>query len=181
MSHVSLVDDDTAPGASRELLRQITSAMGATPNMFRAAANSPAALKSLWGSFGALAGGKLPARLTEQLAVAIANRNRCEYCLAAHTALGQGAGVSAAELGAAQIGISSDARTQAALQFVLKLVDQRGAVSAADVQAVRAAGFGDAELVELIAHTALNLYTNYLNIALDVPVDFPAVALQRAA
>jgi alkylhydroperoxidase family enzyme len=60
---------------------------------------------------------------------------------------------------------------------VLKLVDQRGAVTGADMQTVRAAGFDDAELVELIAHTALNLYTNYLNIALDVPVsqviDFP--------
>lgn len=181
MSHVSLASIDNAPAASRELLRQITGAMGATPNMFRAAAHSPAALKSMWGSFGALAGGKLPARLTEQLAVAIANRNACEYCLAAHTALGQGAGVSSADLRAAQVGISGDVRTQAALLFVLKLVDQRGAVSATDVEAVRAAGFDDAELVELIAHTALNLFTNYLNIALDVPVDFPAVTLQRAA
>mgnify|MGYP002777388980 FL=1 len=177
MSRVALLDEQTATKPSAELLAQIERAMGARPAMFRAVANSPAALKSMWGSFGALGGGKLGAALGEQLAVAIANRNRCEYCLAAHTALGQGAGLSGATLAAAQRGQSGDPRTQAALTFVLKLVDARGAASASDVAAVRSAGFSDEEIVELIAHTALNLYTNYINIALDVPVDFEPVAL----
>ncbi len=177
MSRVPLLNDQTAAKSSAELLGQIERAMGAQPAMFRAVANSPAALKSMWGSFGALGGGKLGAALGEQLAVAIANRNRCEYCLAAHTALGRGAGLSLETLAAAQRGRGADPRTQAALNFVLKLVDARGAVSAGDVAAVRSAGFSDEEVVELIAHTALNLFTNYVNIALDVPVDFEAVAL----
>jgi alkylhydroperoxidase family enzyme len=54
-------------------------------------------------------------------------------------------------------------------------------VSDADFAELRAAGFTDAEVVEVIAHVALNLFTNYVNIAFDVPVDFPAVPLQRAA
>jgi len=124
-----------------------------------------------------LGSGKLKPALTEQLAVAIANRNRCEYCLAAHTALGKGAGLSAATLANAQQGRSNAEHTQAALVFVLKLVDGRGAVSASDVATVRNAGYSDEEIVELIAHTALNLFTNYVNIALDVPVDFEPVAL----
>jgi uncharacterized peroxidase-related enzyme len=177
MSHVSLRNDKTAPAASAELLRQIERAMGAQPAMFQAVANSPAALKSMWGSFGALGGGQLPASLTEQLAVAIANRNRCGYCLAAHTALGRGAGLDLNTLAEAQRGRSRDPRTQAALDFVLKLVDARGAVGAADVATLRAAGFDDEAVLELIAHTALNLYTNYVNIALDVPIDFEPVAL----
>jgi uncharacterized peroxidase-related enzyme len=181
MNRVPLVDSATASPEVKPTLEQIGRALGATPAMFRAVANSPAALRSMWGSFGALGAGTLGARLGELIAVAVAERNRCEYCLAAHHALGLQAGASAAELAAAQGGESADARTQAALRFALKLVDTRGQVGAADVQALRTAGFDDAQVVEVIAHVALNLFTNYVNIALAVPVDFPAVALRRAA
>jgi uncharacterized peroxidase-related enzyme len=113
--------------------------------------------------------------------VAIANRNGCEYCLAAHTALGRKAGASADEMAAAQSGRSNDAQTAAALAFALKVVEHRANVGADDVQALRNAGFDDEAIVELLAHVALNLFTNYINVALDVPVDFPKVALLRAA
>jgi uncharacterized peroxidase-related enzyme len=149
--------------------------------MFRAAANSPAALQALWGTFGALGGGTLPATLTESVAVAIANRNGCHYCLAAHTALGRKAGASSAELTAAQDGRSGDPKIAAALTFALAVVDGRGQVAPATIDALRAAGFSDEAIVELLAHVALNLFTNYLNVAFEVPVDFPQVALRRAA
>ncbi len=181
MSRVPLHTAATAPAASQPLLAQIQGAFGATPNMFRAVANSPAALQLMWAGFGALGGGTLPAKLGEQVAVAIADRNRCDYCLAAHTALGRKAGASAAEMAEAQAGRSTDPRTAAALAFATKVVDHRAAVSAEDVSALRAAGFDDEALVELLAHVALNLFTNYVNVALDVPVDFPKVALRPAA
>lgn len=177
MSRVN-IEARLAPAASQALLAQIDQAFGATPNMFKAVANSPAALQSMWAAFGALGKGTLGARLGEQIAVAIANRNRCEYCLAAHTVLGQKAGASSAEMSAAQVGRSDDARTAAALAFALKVVEQRAQVSDADVASLREAGFGDEQIVEIMAHVALNLFTNYINVALDVPVDFPKVALK---
>jgi uncharacterized peroxidase-related enzyme len=149
--------------------------------MFRAVANSPAALKSMWSSLGALGAGVIAPKLGEQIAVAIADRNACEYCLAAHTALGRKAGASAEEMQHAQAGESTDAKTQAALRFALKLVNDRGQVGDADVQALRTVGFGDEEIVEILAHVALNLFTNYVNVAFAVPVDFPAVKLRHAA
>jgi uncharacterized peroxidase-related enzyme len=181
MSRVPLIDPAHASGERKQLLDQIHGAFGATPAMFRAVANSSAALKSLWGSFGALGAGVVPAKLAEQIAVAVADRNGCEYCLAAHTMLGRKAGASAAEMAAAQQGEAADARTAAALRFALKLVNDRAHVSDADVQALRAAGFDDEHIVEILAHVALNLFTNYVNVAFGVPVDFPAVKLQRAA
>jgi uncharacterized peroxidase-related enzyme len=180
-SRVPLVSATDTPAASRATLDAIHGAFGATPNMFRAVANSPAALQAMWGFFGALGGGTLPAKLTEQLAVAVADRNACEYCLAAHTALGRKAGASAAEMSAAQAGESADPATSAALRFALKLVEQRGQASDADVAALRAAGFSDGQVVELLAHVALNLFTNYVNVAFAVPVDFPGVKLRSAA
>lgn len=181
MSRIPLIDPAATTPERAALLGEIHQAFGTVPNMFRAVAQSPAALRSLWASFGALGGGSLPAKLGEQIAVAVADRNGCEYCLAAHTALGRKAGASAEEMAAAQAGRSADGPTAAALQFALALVERRGAVDAADVARLREAGFGDEAIVEIVAHVALNLFTNYVNVALAVPVDFPQVRLQRAA
>lgn len=181
MSRIPLVNPADTTAERQAILSEIHAAFGATPNMFRAVANSPAALKSMWGAFGALGGGALPAKLGEQIAVAIANRNACEYCLAAHTVLGRKAGASAQEMSEAQDGRSDDPKTAAALRFALAVVERRGQVDAAEVEALRAAGFDDGEIVEIVAHVALNLFTNYVNVALGVPVDFPAVRLRAAA
>jgi uncharacterized peroxidase-related enzyme len=135
----------------------------------------------MWGSFGTLGAGVLPANLGEQVAVAIADRNRCHYCLAAHTALRRKAGACAGEMAEAQSGRSADPRTAAALAFALKVVEHRADVGDGDVAALREAGFSDEAIVELLAHVALNLFTNYVNIALDVPLDFPKVTLRQAA
>jgi len=180
-SRVPLVSATDTPAASRATLDAVHGAFGATPNMFRVVANSPAALQAMWGFFGALGGGGIPAKLGEQIAVAVADRNACDYCLAAHTALGRKAGASSAEMSAAQAGESADPATAAALRFALKLVEQRGQVNDADVASLRAAGFDDGQVVEILAHVALNLFTNYVNVAFAVPVDFPGVKLRSAA
>jgi uncharacterized peroxidase-related enzyme len=181
MSRVKLVDPATATGDAAAILSAIKQAFGVVPNMFRAVANSPAALKSMWGAFGALGGGKLGAKRGEQIAVAIADRNACQYCLSAHTVLGQKAGATAAEMAQAQAGQSSDPKTAAAIAFALKVVENRAQVTGDDVAQLRAAGFTDEEIVEVLAHVALNLFTNYVNVAFDVPVDFPAISLRKAA
>lgn len=178
MSRIPLVNPKDSTGERQQILGQIHSAFGATPNMFRAVANSTAALKSMWGSFGALGGGVIAPKLGEQIAVAIANRNACEYCLAAHTALGRKAGASGDEMSAAQDGQSQDPKTAAALRFALRVVEGRGQIETADVEALRGAGFNDEEIVEILAHVALNLFTNYVNVAFAVPVDFPGVKLR---
>lgn len=178
MSRIPLVNPKDSTGERQQLLGQIHSAFGATPNMFRAVANSTAALKSMWGSFAALGGGVIAPKLGEQIAVAIANRNACEHCLAAHTALGRKAGASGDEMSAAQDGQSQDPKTAAALRFALRVVEGRGQIETADVGALRGEGFNDEEIVEILAHVALNLFTNYVNVAFAVPVDFPGVKLR---
>ena len=181
MTRINLVDPASASQTVKPTLEQIKGAFGVVPNMFKAVANSPAALASMWGSFGALGSGTIGAKLGEQIAVAVADRNACNYCLAAHTALGQKAGASAAEMSAAQIGQSDDPKTAAALLFALKVVETRAQITAADVEALRSVGFEDSAIMEILAHVALNLFTNYVNVAFDVPVDFPSVKLRRAA
>lgn len=178
MNRIPLVTPADTTGERQQLLAQIQGAFGATPNMFKAVANSTAALKSMWGSFGALGGGVIDARLGEQIAVAIADRNACDYCLAAHTALGRKAGASAEEMSAAQAGQSNDPKTAAALRFAIAVVSNRAQIDNDDVEALRISGFNDEAIVEIMAHVALNLFTNYVNVAFKVPVDFPAVKLR---
>lgn len=178
MPRIELQNPQSATGERKEILSQIHSAFGATPNMFKAIANSTPALKMMWSAFGALGAGKLGAKLGEQIAVAVADLNRCEYCLAAHTALGKGAGLSAEIMSLAQSGKSAEPKIQAALTFAVKLVKERANVSPDDISALKKVGYSDEEIAEILAHVALNIFTNYTNVAFDVPVDFPKVALR---
>ncbi len=178
MPRIELQNPESATGERKEILSQIHKAFGTTPNMFKVISNSTPALKMMWSAFGALGSGKLGAKLGEQIAVAVADVNRCEYCLAAHTALGKGAGLTAETMSQAQSAKSSDPRTQAALTFAVKLVKERANISPDDVATLKKAGFHDEEVAEILAHVALNIFTNYTNVAFDVPLDFPKVNLK---
>ncbi len=181
MSRLPLVAPVGASSDQEALFNQINGVFGTVPNMFKAIGNSSAALESMWTSFGALGKGVLGAKLGEKIAVLVADINRCEYCLAAHTVLGQNAGASAEEMAAAQAGNSSDPKVQTALDFATKLVVARANISQTDVDVVRDAGFSNEEIAEILAHVALNIFTNYTNVAFDVPVDFPKVNLRPTA
>lgn len=166
-------------GKAAELLDNVKAAMGATPNIFTTFANAPAAMEGFLNLNGALAGGALTAELRESLALVVAGFNGCDYCASAHTFLGDKAGIDDAELQANLKGQSSDAKTQAALNFALQILETRGHPAASELDAVRAAGFSDEETIEILAHVALNTFTNYFNETFAVENDFPAVSTQN--
>lgn len=172
---------EAAPAAAQPLLEGVKKSLGSVPNLFRITANSPAALEGYLGLNGALAKGALDARTRERIALAVAEINGCGYCLAAHAYLGRNlAKLDDAEIAANRNGASNDPKADAAVRFAVKLVQQRGRVAEADLSAVRAAGYEDAEIVEIVAHVALNTLTNYLNEALGTPIDFPVVEAKVA-
>ena len=177
-SRVSLLEPTVVDGERRVLLDRVRRAMGGVPNMMKALAHSPAALRAMGGFFASLRTGVLPAVLQEKIALAVSNLNGCTYCLAVHTALGRKAGLTHDELLAAQRGESAEPATHAALRFVVALVDRRGHVNADDVQSLRDQGFDDEAIVEMLAHVALSQFTNMVNIALAVPLDFPPAPVQ---
>ncbi len=181
MSRINAVNHAFATGERKELLDAVKGQFGTVIQMFGTAGQSVPALKFMLAGFGALSEGRIGAALGEQIAVAVANYNSCEYCVSAHTVLGKKAGVSAEAMASARDGRSEDRRTQAAIDFALAIVANRAHITDADFQAIRTSGFDDEEIVEIIAHVALNLFTNYLNVSLCVPVDFPSVKPLRAA
>lgn len=173
---------DAAPVAARPLLEAVRKQIGSVPNLFRLTATSPAALEGYLGLNGALAKGALDAATRERIALAVAQINGCGYCLAAHTYIGKNvARLSDSEIAANRAGTSADTRAEAAVHFAVKIATERGAVSEADLAAVRGAGYGDAEIVEIVAHVALNTLTNYINEVFKTDVDFPVVPVRQAA
>ncbi|MGO9675517.1 MAG: carboxymuconolactone decarboxylase family protein [Methylocella sp.] len=144
-------------------------------------AHSSAALGGYLGLAGALAAGELQPALREQIAVAVAGANSCDYCASAHVMLGAKAGIPRDEIERYLTGVSIDPRTAAALNVVTKIVRERGHLADADLEAIRAAGFSEGEIVELVAHAAMNIFTNYFNHIAGSEIDFPLVRTTRAA
>lgn len=177
MPRLNAIDPKEATGKAKELLDGVKAKIGMVPNLMRTYANSPAALEGYLNFSGALGGGLLNAKLREQIALTVADANSCEYCLSAHTAIGKMVGLDENELVASRRATATDARTDAALKFAHQIVVKRGEVSDNEVQAVRAAGYSDGEIVEIVANVALNIFTNYFNHVAQTVVDFPKVPL----
>lgn len=181
MPRIQPLDPALAEGKAKALLDGVHQALGMTPNLMRTMANSPAVLDAYLGFNKALSGGRLSAPLREQIALTVAGTNGCEYCAAAHTALGAMLGLDAAELAANLDGRSADATTAAALGFALAIVGKRGWVDNDDLARVRAAGYGEGEVAEIVAAVAYNTFSNYFNHVAQTEVDFPPVALATKA
>ncbi len=181
MARLPIQSIESATGSNKEVFAAFQKALGAVPNMTRVMANSPAVLQSYAQFSGTMASAKLPAKIREQIALLTAENNDCTYCLSAHSALGKLAGLSQEQIDGARRLESSDPRTLAALEFAQSIIDLRGGVGEAEIRAVRAAGFSDAEVAEIVASVALNFFTNFFNRAFDVDVDFPRVEARKHA
>ncbi|GAB2179476.1 carboxymuconolactone decarboxylase family protein [Dongia sp. agr-C8] len=173
---------EAAPAAAQGALAAVKQQLGVLPNLFLVVANSPAALDGYLGLNGALAKGSLDARTRERIALAIAEFNRCAYCLSAHTYLGKNlAKLDEVEIAANRSGRSNDAKADAAVQFAVKIAASRGHVADTDLAAVRQAGYDAGQIIEIVLHVALNTLTNYVNEVAGTTVDFPLVAPARDA
>ncbi|MBU0643290.1 MAG: carboxymuconolactone decarboxylase family protein [Alphaproteobacteria bacterium] len=165
-----------APDASQPLLQAVEKQLGSVPNLFRLASVSPAALEGYLSLSGALGKGRLPAATRERVALAVAQANGCNYCLSAHAYLGKNlAKLDEAEIAANRAGRSNDAKADAAVRFAIKVVDARGRVAVEDLRDVREAGYDDGQIIEIVQHVALNVWTNYLNELAQTEIDFPVV------
>jgi uncharacterized peroxidase-related enzyme len=176
MSRLSTIEPEGAEGAAKALLAQVEKSLGLVPNMTKVMANSPALLEGYLSLSGALAAGGLDAGVRERIAIAVAEVNKCGYCLSAHTYIGSHlAKIDEAELDAARQARSEDGHTDAILQLAAAVVRDRGEISDALFEQVRAAGVSDQEIAETVGHVAVNVLTNLFNKLAGVDNDWPVV------
>lgn len=171
-----------APATSQPFLEGVEHMFGSVPNVFRLMATSPQLLEGFLGLNGALCKGKLSVATRERIAIAIANTNGCNYCNATHTFLAKTlAKLDEAEIAANRAGSSTDAKAHTAVIFAVKFATTRGRVDNPDISTIRAAGYSDAEIVEIIGLVAINVLTTYLNEVSQTEIDFPDTNVTAAA
>lgn len=173
MPRLTTIDPATATGKAKDLFDGPLKAMQI--NIFKAMANSPAAVQAYLNFSGALSGGALSKKEGEIVALTVSEANGCDYCVAAHTHLGKQAGLSDDQmLGARRAQIGDDPKLHALSQFAMALHEKKGHVSDDDLNRFRSAGYTDAHVVEVIFHYGLAIITNYFNHVNQTAVDFPA-------
>ena len=178
MTRLQAVSPETASGKLKDLFNGIEKKLGVVPNMMRTMGNSVAVLNGYLSFGDALSQSKIGARLGEQIALAVAEVDQCEYCLSAHTYIGgKLLRIDESVLSASRHANTGDQKTDAALAFAQALVRKKGFVNDEDVSKVLSAGYTEGEIAEIIAHTALNIFTNYFNNTAKTVVDFPRVEL----
>jgi len=175
----------SAPAASRPVLEGTKKALGFVPNLFATFAESPAALNAYAQIAASLdKDAALSAVERHLVAIFISRENGCEYCVAAHTALGNFAKAQPSVLQAAREGSPlGDAKLEALRRFSVALTEQRGRLLPEQIEAFIAAGYSQRHALDVVTVAALKTLSNYANHIAGTPLDaeFEGVRWERAA
>ncbi len=175
MPRVEPIELEVCDAAARDALLGVRARLGMIPNLLLVMARSPTVLEGFLGLEGALERSVLPAKLREQIALAVAERNRSTYSVARHAAFGRAVGLSEEEIADARQGHSASGRRQAVLRFACALVDKRGHLTDGDWTRLRTAGLGDREILDIVAAVCTALVSDYFAEAIRVESDFPEI------
>jgi len=179
MSRIKILSREEVPEASQPVLEKVGKMLGFVPNLHRLMAISPPALTGRAGLMGSLST-TLDVKTRDGIALAVSEADGCNYCLAAHAYIARNlAKVDENEIAINREGRSADPKRQAAIMFAKRLIEAAGKISDEEFEAVRKAGWSDANIIEIIALTAQFLLTNFVNNAVQTPIDFPAVPIAK--
>lgn len=173
MQRLNSLQPEHAQGRTKELLGDVQQAFGTIPNAVQVMANSPAVLESYLAFSQAMEQSVIGPKLHNQVKLAISESNSCDYCTSIFCAVLPSAGLSADDILVGRTATAEDNRTDAALKFANAVLESRGAVGDEQLKALREAGFGDAEIVEIVASVVLGCFTNFLNNVADTELDVP--------
>jgi alkylhydroperoxidase family enzyme len=172
---------DEAPAATRPMLRTAEARFGRVPNMALLLSVSAPALQVYLALLTALDGGTLGAQTAGRIALAVAETIGCQYGLSLHTFCARnGIGLDDAEITANRSGASNDPQADAAVAFAAKLVRSQGAVGDDDLRTLKAAGYGDGQIIEIVLHAGLNTLAATINKVCQPDVDFPLIKTRKA-
>ncbi|MEZ5886354.1 MAG: peroxidase-related enzyme [Paracoccaceae bacterium] len=180
MPRISPLNDTSASPEAAAIFAAVKARIGMVPNLYRTTGHSPATLSALLGLGEALGKGGFTAEEREAVALTVGQTNGCDYCLSAHSAISSGLKVPAAEIAANRQAASATPRTGAILKLARAITEKRGLIADADLEAARAAGLTNADVVETVGAVVQNIFTNYLNHVFATDIDFPVVRAEAA-
>lgn len=154
--------------------------LGRVSNFLQVASRSAAALEGHLRLTESLTRGTLSPAMRARIAVAVSEFNGCDYSLSAQIhAARTVAKLDDAEITANRNGASNDLVADAAVKFAISVVRDRGEVSPEQLTTVKAAGYDEAQIVEIVQHVAAVIFSNYLNKVARTEIDFPLVKARR--
>ncbi|MFW6171597.1 MAG: carboxymuconolactone decarboxylase family protein [Planctomycetota bacterium] len=176
MPRLNVIEPDTASSKVKELYEDAQQEFGNVFNLFKGLANAPGALEAYITLERLIAAGKLSPAEQETVRLTASQFNGCEYCLAAHSMTASMKGLSNEEILAIRRGEPSDPKLAALVQFTRRVLETKGSVRDDEIQAVRAAGYTDEHMSEVVTILAQKTLSNYFNHIHQTPLDIPAAA-----
>jgi len=172
MSRFPVLSLDTAPQASARVLAQLQQVFGIVPNLAGAMAGSPTLIQGFLEVFRNAHAGTLSEAQLQVLLLTNAVANACEWAAAFHTHLALTHGVAPGDVEAIRLGRAPLDPSHAALSLLARrLIDRRGRVADAEVDAFLAAGFRDEQVLEVILVVAASTITNYVGNVARPPLE----------
>ena len=163
MARLNVVTPAQASGQTRELYGATQRAIGMVPNIYQGLGNSAVALEGVLHTDGILKKGQLSGAEIEAVKLAVSEAYGCEYCLAAHTLLGKKAGLSAEETLNIRRGTAQQPKIRTLVKFVNAALHPQARISDADLGAVKAAGYNDAQITEIVQVISQTVFTTLFN------------------
>jgi AhpD family alkylhydroperoxidase len=171
ISRFQIHDELTAPEGSIKILKGVQSAGGGVSKFIGVLAGSPAALRSYARMRHELRGGALPQATRERIGLAAAERRGDPYSIAQHAKTARGAGLGLDEISRARSFKSADPKEASLLVLLEALMETGGRPSQHLAEEAREQGWTDEELLEAVAHLAMNEFQSLIANAAALPQD----------
>lgn len=175
MARVTLLAPDSATGKAKEAFERVKRYYGMVPALQKGLAYVPQTTDALWSlSQATVREGSIREELKRVFFTVTACEVECQYCTAAHMLALRSKGWTTEECVEVIDGKPSRRLTDkenAAVDFARTVGRRPAAVTDGMVDELRAVGWTDAEIVEIVASVALMRYTSTVAVALDVPLE----------
>ena len=175
---------ENAPEAARPILAGAKAAYGFLPNLLAVMAEAPALLKGYTTLAKIFEESSLSATERQIVLLATSYENNCDYCMAAHSAIAGMQKVAGDVIEALRSGQAiGDPKLEALRRFAASVAASRGWPGEADVKAFTDAGYGPAQMLEVILGVSVKTLSNYTNHLAETPLDpaFQPVAWSKSA
>jgi len=161
--------------ANQGIFENLQKGLGFVPNLYAYFAKNETAL----GDYLALQNRKstLKAKEREVINLVTSQINGCRYCQSAHTVLGKMNGFSEEQVLEIRKGSASfDSKLDALAKFTASVVENRGHATDASKEAFFAAGYTEANMIDVIIVVGDKIISNYLHNLTGFAIDFPLAA-----
>lgn len=176
MAWVPEISEEQAGPELHPLYKMISADFGFVPPFYKAQGLLPRAIEAQLPLFPAILGdGALPQKLKEQIAIVVSGLNTSSYCVARHIELLKKFGIEkpvGRKLAVDYANAPVEPQVQALFRFADKLTRKPQEIEQADVDALRAAGWNEQQILETVLTVALFNFANRVSIGLGLMADF---------